>query len=133
MRIVALVTALLLALFVGYAAQDLPPRGDPDSPADVHVSPHYIERAVEETETPNIVNAVLADYRSFDTFGEALVVFVAALACIVILVGRTGYGPNRLSDGQAPFHEAAQAEAAEPGRDPGDPRTGRGGPEEGPV
>ena len=48
MRIMAIVTAVVLALFVGYAAQDLPPRGDPESPADVHVSPHYIERAVEE-------------------------------------------------------------------------------------
>lgn len=131
MRIVGLVAALLLAFFVGYAAQDLPPRGDPGAPSNVHVSPHYIERAVEETETPNIVNAVLADYRSFDTFGEALVVFVAALACIVILVGRTGYGPNAISEGRAPFEDAPGAGAEAPGRDRGAPHAGSGGPEEG--
>ena len=130
MRIVAMITALLLALFVGYAAQDLPPRGDPEAPSNVHVSPHYIERAVEETETPNIVNAVLADYRSFDTFGEALVVFVAALACIVILVGRTGYGPNPASEGTAPFGDGAGGGGDTPGGGPA-PRAGPGGPEEG--
>jgi multicomponent Na+:H+ antiporter subunit B len=82
---------LILALFfalMAYAAGGLPDRGDPDAPANVHVSPYYIEHAVEETNTPNIVTAVLADYRCYDTFGETIVIFTAGLACIVILMKR---------------------------------------------
>ena len=75
---------LFLALML-YATTGLPGRGDPDAPASVHVSPFYIERSVEDTETPNIVTAVLADYRSYDTLGEVIVIFTAGLACILLL------------------------------------------------
>lgn len=80
---------LLVGLFMGlmiYAEMDLPQRGDPNSPASLHVAARYIEHAEEDTHTPNVVTAVLADYRSFDTLGEAGVVFTAALCCIVILM-----------------------------------------------
>jgi multicomponent Na+:H+ antiporter subunit B len=47
--------------------------------------PQYIEEAVEQTHTPNIVTAVLADYRGYDTLGEAVVILTAGLAVILIL------------------------------------------------
>jgi multicomponent Na+:H+ antiporter subunit B len=78
---------LFLALML-YATGDLPDRGDPQAPANVHVSPSYIERTIEDTETPNIVTSVLADYRGYDTLGETLVIFTAGLACILILMKR---------------------------------------------
>lgn len=72
-----------------YAGWDLPARGDPKSPASVHVSPYYIERALPDTKTPNLVTAVLADYRGYDTLGETVVIFAAGLACaLVLLLGR---------------------------------------------
>jgi multicomponent Na+:H+ antiporter subunit B len=46
---------------------------------------YYIENAYVDAATPNIVTAVLADYRSFDTLGEVIVVFTAGLACFLIL------------------------------------------------
>ena len=67
---------------------DMPATGDPESPPALHVSPRYIERSFEETAVPNMVTAVLADYRSFDTLGEVTVIFTAALAVLLIL--RTG-------------------------------------------
>ena len=76
-----------LALMV-YATSGLPGRGDPQAPASTHVSPYYIERSVEDTETPNIVTAVLADYRGYDTLGETIVIFTAGLACILLLMRR---------------------------------------------
>lgn len=82
--------ALMLA-----ATEDLPDRGDPEAPAAVGVATDYTERSLEDTETPNVVTAVLADYRSLDTLGETLVVFTAALA--VALVLRRGLRP--LDDG----------------------------------
>ncbi len=76
---------VLLMLF---ASSDLPDRGDPDAPAHQHVAPYYLERSLADTETPNVVTAVLADYRSLDTLGETLVVVTAALAVVVVLARR---------------------------------------------
>lgn len=80
----ALALAFVAALFF-YASADLPLTGDPSSPAATHISPHYIEEAYRETGTTNLVTAVLADYRSYDTLGETVVVFTAAMAVILIL------------------------------------------------
>ncbi len=82
---------LLLPLMAGlaalliYAEGDLPDRGDPDAPANVHVSPEYLERAEDEVNVPNVVTAVLADYRSYDTLGELAVIFTAGLAVVLVL------------------------------------------------
>ena len=81
------IIGLFLALML-YASTDLPERGDPQAPASVHVSPFYIEGSTEDSDTPNIVTAVLADYRGYDTLGETIVIFVAGLACILILMKR---------------------------------------------
>lgn len=79
-----LVLGLFLALLI-YAAGDLPERGDPEAPASLHVSPSYIEGSIRDTKTPNIVTAVLADYRGYDTLGETLVILTAGLAVILIV------------------------------------------------
>lgn len=67
------------------ATLDFPDWGDPESAANMHVSTRYIEGSLPETATPNIVTAVLADYRGFDTMLETMVVFTAGLACFFIL------------------------------------------------
>ncbi len=85
---------LIMILFMAvmlYATMDLPDRGDPEAPANVHVSPTYIEDSIEDTHTPNIVTSVLADYRSYDTLGETVVIFTAGLACILILMKRKSH------------------------------------------
>ncbi len=82
-------TVAIMGLFLTlmlYATSGLPERGDPQAPASRHVSPFYIESSLEDTGTPNIVTAVLADYRGYDTFGETTVIFTAGLACILILM-----------------------------------------------
>jgi multicomponent Na+:H+ antiporter subunit B len=78
----------VIAAFLGlmlYASTGLPDRGDPDAPAQQHVAPAYIEGSVPDSRTPNVVTAILADYRSHDTFGETLVIFTAGLACLLVL------------------------------------------------
>jgi len=91
-----LVPPLLLAfaalLFLG--GLDLAEVGDPESAASAHVAARYVERSLAETHTPNVVTAVLADYRGFDTLGETMVVFTAALACSIVLRGRQGREPG---------------------------------------
>ena len=88
----ALQLSLLLAvgLLLFYGGLSLPPRGDSLAPSATHVSPRFIEKGLEETGTPNIVSAVLADYRSFDTLGETLVIFTAGIACFFIMTRKKG-------------------------------------------
>ncbi len=85
MRFFALITVLMTAALLVYATVDMPDWGDPASPASSHVSPEYIQEAYEKTATPNIVTAVLADYRSYDTLGETTVIFTAGIVCMMLL------------------------------------------------
>ena len=80
-----MIITLATGLFLIYGAMDMPRWGDPESPASVNVSPRYIEKAFEETAVPNMVTAVLADYRGYDTLGETTVIFAAAICCLLIL------------------------------------------------
>jgi multicomponent Na+:H+ antiporter subunit B len=73
-------------LFI-FAQSELPRPGGAASPARVHVTPEYIEGAVRQTATPNMVTAVLADYRGYDTLGETAVILTAGLAVMLILPG----------------------------------------------
>ena len=87
-RRAAWVAVPMVIAFAGlliYASADLPDRGDPEAPARLAAGADYIARAEDDTRTPNVVTAVLADYRSLDTLGETFVVFTAALAVVLIL------------------------------------------------
>jgi multicomponent Na+:H+ antiporter subunit B len=77
--------AIITGLFLAYGVLEAPEFGDPNSPASNHVSPRYIEKTFEETEVPNMVTSVLADYRGYDTFGETTVVFTAGISILLIL------------------------------------------------
>lgn len=88
MRLFGILCIALFGGFLLWAGADLPARGEPASPASLGVSTHYIENAYADSRTPNMVTAVLADYRGFDTFGEAVVVVTAALSCLLILLRR---------------------------------------------
>ena len=93
--------ALLAGLVLGMG--QLPEFGDPASPASTHVSPRFIEDAAAETGAANMVTAVLADYRGYDTLGETAVIFAAGLGCLVILAG-AGARPDLPAPGMShPF------------------------------
>jgi multicomponent Na+:H+ antiporter subunit B len=85
LKIMAILLSLLAGGLLIYGEQDMPGWGDPNSPASRHVSPRYIEKGEEETATPNMVTAVLADYRGYDTLGETTVIFTAGLSCLLLL------------------------------------------------
>ncbi|MCF6199447.1 MAG: DUF4040 domain-containing protein [Hyphomicrobiaceae bacterium] len=69
-----------------YGTLDIPAFGDPESPAQKHVATYYIEKAMPETGVPNIVTAVLASYRGYDTLGEVVVILTAGIA-VLLLIG----------------------------------------------
>jgi len=85
LKIANLLIVIITGIVLAYGTLDMPDWGDPNSPASRHLSPNYISDAVEKTATPNIVTAVLADYRGYDTLGETAVIFSAGMACILIL------------------------------------------------
>ena len=84
-RLFSYLAILLFGAVLLCVMPDLPRFGDPQAPAAQHVSDHYIEHAYHDTHTPNIVTVMIADYRSFDTLGETVVVFAAGLACMLLL------------------------------------------------
>ncbi len=85
MKIICFIAVVITGILLIIAADDFPDWGDPQSPASTHLSPHFITEAVNETQVPNIVTAVLADYRGFDTMFETAVIFAAGIAVIFVL------------------------------------------------
>ena len=83
------IMATFLCASVGYflflGISDLPQWGNPYAPVNANVSSYYVEHAYEDTKVPNLVTAVLADYRSFDTMFETCVVFIAVLGIYMLL------------------------------------------------
>ena len=68
-----------------YGTWDLPPFGAAMQPVNMHVGAYYIAESARETDIPNIVTAVLASYRSFDTLGEVTVIFTAGIGVMLLL------------------------------------------------
>lgn len=85
MKKIGVVLIFITGGLLVYASLDFPLWGDPNAPASIHVSPYYIENAVRETAASNIVTAVLADYRGYDTMFETVVIFTAGIVCIFLL------------------------------------------------
>lgn len=81
---VVLITGAMLI----YGISDIPAFGDPNAPAQKHVAPYYLKKSLTETGVPNVVTAVLASYRGFDTLGEVTVIFTAGIAVLLLIGGR---------------------------------------------
>jgi len=65
----------------------LPPFGSADAPIHKHVAPRYLTESIKETNVPNVVTSVLADYRGYDTLGETTVIFTAGIGVMLLLRG----------------------------------------------
>ncbi len=81
----ALIAVIITGILLIYGVEDFPKWADPEQPASRHVSPRYIEKTVEETAVPNIVTAILADYRGYDTMFETTVIFTAGIVVMMLL------------------------------------------------
>jgi len=83
------VLPLLIVVFTGaaliYGTLDMPEFEDPMAPIHQHVAPKYLRDAPTETGVPNVVTAVLASYRGYDTLGEVTVIFTAGLGVMILL------------------------------------------------
>ncbi len=80
------VLAIALILTLPFAFLDiLPSIGDVNSAPNKHVSAYYIENAIPECNSPNMVTAVIVDYRAFDTLLETTVMFLAGAVVLLVL------------------------------------------------
>jgi multicomponent Na+:H+ antiporter subunit B len=93
LKILTFFALIFWAVFLAYASYGLSIQGE--HRAFIHqeknilhlplASSHYIEHAMKDSQTPNMVTAVLGDYRSFDTLGEEVVIFAAGIICFLLL------------------------------------------------
>jgi multicomponent Na+:H+ antiporter subunit B len=91
-RLVGAAALLVVAGFFMLAVTGLPEFG---SFQNKHVAEFYLENALESTGSPNAVNAIVWDFRGYDTLGEETVLFCAALG-VFMIIRRKKYGrPNK--------------------------------------
>jgi len=86
-RWVPLMIALVVGAALVWGTLSLPPFGAADSVVHQHVAPRYLTQSIAETGVANVVSAVLADYRGYDTLGETTVIFTAGIGVLLLLSG----------------------------------------------
>lgn len=93
MKIVNYLILIIFCALLIYASAGLPNRGDIGAVVNREKSPsgspnaasYYIRHAHQDAHTPNMVTAVLADYRGYDTLGEETVILTAGIICFLLL------------------------------------------------
>lgn len=84
-RAAPLIICLAMGALLIYGTHDIAELGDAQSAPNRQVALHYIEKGQAETGVPNLVTAVLASYRGFDTLGEVTVVLTAGIGVLLLL------------------------------------------------
>lgn len=77
--------SIVVGALLVYGTLGLPEFSDPGAPIHRHVAPRYLNESKKEVDVPNVVTAVLASYRGYDTLGETTVVFTAGAGVIALL------------------------------------------------
>ena len=85
---IPLIVVMVTGAALVYGTLDMPAYGDPLAPIHQHVGPDYLRDGPNATGVPNVVTAVLASYRGYDTLGETTVVLTAAVGVLALLRGR---------------------------------------------
>ena len=78
------ISVLFIGIMLG-VVNDLPEFGNPANPANNKVMERYLESGIEETGAINFVAGMILDYRAFDTFAEANVLFLAVMCAVLLL------------------------------------------------
>ena len=71
----------IFIMFAWVSFQQLPEFGSPL----LTVAREYLGSGFSEVNAPNLVTAILLDYRAYDTLGEATVIFAAIIGALAIL------------------------------------------------
>jgi multicomponent Na+:H+ antiporter subunit B len=95
---VALAVVVAAGAALVYATIDMPAFGDPNAPANSSIGQMYVDRTASEIPMPNIVTAVLASYRGYDTMGEVMVIFTAGVGVMLLLGAGSVRGGREVCD-----------------------------------
>jgi len=85
--VIALAVSFATGAAIIFGTLDIPNFGNADTPAHVGVAARYLQESPKEIDIPNVVTAILASYRGFDTLGEVAVVFTAGVGVLLLLSG----------------------------------------------
>ncbi|MDN7013785.1 hypothetical protein FGW20_12240 [Methanoculleus sp. FWC-SCC3] len=85
MRVKALLAVLFIGIILFWTVEDMPAFGDPQAPATQYTGKLYVESVLPDIGIDNIVTAILASYRGFDTLGEVVVIFTAGISVTLLL------------------------------------------------
>ena len=77
--------SLAVGALLVYGTLGLPEFSEPNAPIHQHVVPRYLNDMKKEVDIPNVVTAVLASYRGYDTLGETTVIFTAGAGVLALL------------------------------------------------
>lgn len=88
---IPLTVSITTGMALIYGTLDLPHFGSPDAPIHLYLAPDFLVLREPEIDIPNVVTAILASYRGFDTLGEVIVVFTAGIG-VLLLIGQHGIG-----------------------------------------
>ena len=85
-KVIPLIVVGITGAALIYGTFDMPHFGDPHAPIQEYPSPSFVEKSQPDMHgLPNVVTAVLASYRGYDTLGETAVIFTAGIAVLLIL------------------------------------------------
>ena len=85
-KIAAVIITVLFIVFLLLGLSDFPPFGTANKAVYNEVTARYLEKSIEETGAVNAVAGMILDYRAFDTFIEASVIFTALVLVIMLLL-----------------------------------------------
>jgi multicomponent Na+:H+ antiporter subunit B len=86
-NLIPLFVTVVTGAAIIYGTLDMPNFGSDNSPAQTGVAAQYMERSPHEIGVPNVVTAILASYRGYDTLGETGVVFTAGIGVLLLISG----------------------------------------------
>lgn len=87
---VPLIVVTVTGAAIIFGTLDMANFGSPDAPAQLGVAAQYMARSPDEIDIPNVVTAILASYRGYDTLGETAVVFTAGVGVLLLISGLRG-------------------------------------------
>lgn len=84
-RLLPLVVVIGTGAVLIYGTFDMPHYGEPNAVIHQGVLSGFVAMTEEEIGIPNIVTAVLASFRGYDTLGETTVIFTAGIGVLMLL------------------------------------------------
>lgn len=84
-KIIAFIITLGIIIILLNGVIEIPPYGRADNPSNNATTKYYLGKAEKDTGARNIVTSIVLDYRAYDTFVEASILFTSSIIVIILL------------------------------------------------